>query len=577
MLTLLIMQSTKCQNSPRLNPSSVEKSTQKGFIVDYKMNKAVILMLGLLFQSSLGFERLGVSRIAVWDSRKTHLQQQRFRLSRASMFGEGLAEKLGSIVELVSGQSTITEANIEDTLKEVRTILIDADVNLQVTNQLIEKVKTQAIGMQVNADQKPGEQFVSLLAAELVKTMGETQAPLAKRADGRPSVILMAGLQGAGKTTAAAKLANWALKENKDGKSFGEKVLLVAGDIYRPAAIEQLQTLGSRLGVDVYTEGQNVSPVQIARSALKKAITEGYDTVIVDTAGRQVVDEGLMDELKQIKAAVTPDETLLVVDAMTGQEAATLTAKFNEDIGITGVVLTKMDGDTRGGSALSVRGVSGKPIKFVGVGEGMGDLEPFFPERMASRILGMGDLTTLLEKAQNAMDLDKSKDLGKKMQKGTFDFNDFLAQAQAVRKLGGMGGMLKMMPGMAGKIKDDQLFEAEKKMKRCETIIGAMTAEERENPDLIAKQGGKKELVRQAVERRLDLAARASVSIEEIDSFVFEFNGMKKMMKSNLKGMDIEAMGDDGGQPVQTMAAKKQMDKQKRKLKATRGGGGGFA
>jgi signal recognition particle subunit SRP54 len=239
------------------------------------------------------------------------------------VFG-GIAEKLGSIVEFVSGQSTITEANIEDTLKEVKTVLIDADVNLQVTNTLIAKVKERAVGMKVDKDKKPGEQFISLIAAELVEIMGQAQAPLTKRSDGRPNIILMSGLQGAGKTTAAAKLASWALKQ-----SYSKKVLLVAADIYRPAAIQQLQTLGGRLEVDVYAEGQDVSPVQICRRAIAKAISEGYDTVIIDTAGRQVVDNKLMDELKQIKAAVNPDEVLLVVDAMTGQEAATLTARYN--------------------------------------------------------------------------------------------------------------------------------------------------------------------------------------------------------------------------------------------------------
>lgn len=307
----------------------------------------------------------------------------------------GLAEKLGSIVELISGQTKITEANIEATLDEVKTILLDADVNLQVTNALIGKVKDKAIGMKVESGQKPGEQFIALLAAELVEIMGQAQVPLTRRSDGRPNIILMCGLQGAGKTTACAKLVSWALRQN-----YSKKPLLVAADIYRPAAIEQLQTLGLRVGADVYTEGQGVSPVQICRRAVAKAIAEGYDTVIVDTAGRQAIDDKLMDELRQIKAAVTPDETLLVVDAMTGQEAATLTSKYNQDIGITGAILTKMDGDTRGGAALSVRGVSGKPIKFIGVGEGLEDLEPFFPERIASRILGMGDLATLLEKAQ---------------------------------------------------------------------------------------------------------------------------------------------------------------------------------
>lgn len=485
---------------------------------------------------------------------------------------QGIAEKMGGIVELISGQTTITEENIEDTLKEVKTILVDADVNLQVTNSLISKVKDRAIGMTVEEGQKPGEQFISLIASELVNTMGEEQAPLKKRTDGRPNIILMSGLQGAGKTTAAAKLANWAMKGD-----YAEKVLLVAADIYRPAAIDQLQTLGARLSIDVYSEGQDVSPVQICRNSLKKAIDEKYDTIIVDTAGRQVVDENLMDELKQIKNAITPDETLLVVDAMTGQEAATLTAKFNEDIGITGAILTKMDGDTRGGSALSVRGVSGKPIKFVGVGEGVDDLEPFYPERMASRILGMGDVATLLEKAESAMDLQKATNIGKKMQKGAFDFNDFLQQSQAVKQIGGMGGMLKMIPGMAGKISDEQLFEAEKRLKRCENIIGAMTTEERENPDLITKQGGKKELVRDALDRRISLAERAGVQVDEIDGFVMEFNGMKKMMMKNLKGMDIDSMGENPDTPMQTMASKKKQQKKDRKLKPTRGGGGGFS
>ena len=333
--------------------------------------------------------------IGAFHRTPTSITRYSRHLTSLNMVFGGIASKFGSLVELVSGQGKITEANIEDTLKEVKTILIDADVNLQVTNSLIAKVKERAVGMVVAEGQKPGEQFISLLAAELVETMGQAQVPLTRRSDGRPNIILMCGLQGAGKTTATAKLANWATKQ-----SYSKKTLLVAADIYRPAAIEQLQQLGARLSIDVYTEGQGVSPVKICRNAIAKAIAEGYEAVIVDTAGRQVIDAQLMDELKQIKAAVQPDETLLVVDAMTGQEAATLTARFNDDIGITGAILTKMDGDTRGGSALSVRGVSGKPIKFVGVGEGMDDLEPFYPERMATRILGMGDVTTLLEKAQ---------------------------------------------------------------------------------------------------------------------------------------------------------------------------------
>ena len=483
----------------------------------------------------------------------------------------GISEKLGGLVEVLSGQEVITEANIEDTLKEVKSILIDSDVNLQVTNALIGKVKQEAIGMKVDPKQNPGEQFISLLAAELVETMGKEQAPLTKRTDGRANVLLMAGLQGAGKTTAVAKLANWAKKQE-----YAQKILLVAGDVYRPAAIEQLQTLGKRLEIEVYTEGQDANPVSISRAAMKKANAEGFDLVIIDTAGRQVVDDKLMTELKDIKTAVTPDEVLLVVDAMTGQEAATLTARFNSDIGITGAILTKMDGDTRGGSALSVRGVSGKPIKFVGVGEGMDDLEPFYPERMASRILGMGDVATLLEKAKGAFDQDKAAKLGRKMQKGDFDFNDFLLQAQSLKKLGGMGGMLKMMPGMSGKISDEQLFEAEKRLKRCELIIGSMTEEERSDPELLCKQGGKKEMVQAAAFRRQELASRCDTDVKDIEKFIFEFVGMRSMMRKNLKGMDMDAMEANPDKPMQTIDQQKAAAKASRKVKASRGGGGGF-
>eukprot|EP01036_Dinobryon_divergens_P033287 gene33287-43040_t len=473
------------------------------------------------------------------------------------------------IIELISGQTTITETNIEDTLKEVKGILIDADVNLQVTNTLIAKVKDKAIGMKVEAGKNPGEQFISLLAAELVDVMGQKQEALIKRTDGRPTSILLLGLQGAGKTTACAKLAQWAVKQK-----YGTKILLVAADVYRPAAIEQLKTLGARLNIEVYSEGVDANPVQICKRAYSKAMLEGYDTVIFDTAGRQVVDERLMDELRQIKNAVMPDEMLLVVDAMTGQEAATLTARFNKDIGISGAILTKMDGDTRGGAALSVRGVSGKPIKFVGVGEGLDDLEPFYPERMASRILGMGDIQSFMEKAQTAIDYDKAAQIGKKMQKGDFDFDDFLLQSQSVRKMGGMGGMLKMMPGMAGKITDEMLFEAEKRLKQSELIVGAMTEEERTNPDLIVRLGGKKEMVKEAADRRRALSQKAGVSLDEVDRFVLEFTNMRKMMVQQLKGMDLE--NNDPNAPMITMKEKLAQEKKNRKLKPSRGGGAGF-
>lgn len=311
----------------------------------------------------------------------------------------------------------------------MKSILIDADVNLQVANSLIQAVKEKAIGMKVAPDTKPGQQFIGLLAQELVNTMGQAETPVIKRKDGRPTVIMLLGLQGAGKTTAAAKLARQLMKQGHS-----QKVLLVAADVYRPAAVEQLQTLGERLGVTVFSadEAGVGAPVSIARRAFSKATSEQFDTIIIDTAGRQVVDKKLMDELQQIKAAVLPDEALLVVDAMTGQEAATLTAKFNEDIGITGAILTKLDGDTRGGSALSVRGVSGKPIKFIGTGEGLDDLEPFYPRRMASRILGQGDIETVMDKAISALDQQVASEMTQRMALGTFTFNDYLSHIKTL-------------------------------------------------------------------------------------------------------------------------------------------------
>jgi signal recognition particle subunit SRP54 len=422
--------------------------------------------------------------------------------------------------------------------------------------------------MKVDANTKPGEQFISLLASELVDTMGKEQAPLMKRGDGRPNVILLAGLQGAGKTTAVGKLAKWALTQK-----YSSKLLLVAADIYRPAAIEQLQTLGAKVGVDVYTEGKDVSPVQISRRALAKAIAEQYDTVIIDTAGRQIVDDRLMDELRQIKAAVTPDEVLLVVDAMIGQEAAILTSRFNDDIGITGAILTKMDGDTRGGSALSIRGVSGKPIKFVGVGEGLDDLEPFYPDRMASRILGMGDIKTFIEKAQDIYSKEQAAEVARKMQKGSFDFNDMLKQLQQVKKLGGMNALAKMIPGMANKLADEQLFEAERKTKQVELIISAMTDEERSNPDLLTRYGGKKELLMESVNRRREIAKNVGLTERDIDSFMSDFLRTRKMMSFNMKGLDINKLE---GNPDTMIPIDKEPTRRDKKLKPSRGGGSGF-
>eukprot|EP01031_Cornospumella_fuschlensis_P034531 gene34532-41811_t len=486
-------------------------------------------------------------------------------LIRRNMLGN-LAEKMLGVVELLSGVTTVTESNIEATLKEVKSILIDADVNLQVANTLIEKVKEQAIGIKVGKDTNPGQQFISLLARELVEVMGQAQAPLAKRSDNRPTVIMLLGLQGAGKTTAAGKLASYMLRNKHSSK-----ILLVAADTYRPAAIEQLQTLGSRLNVEVFTDPES-NPVQIARKAMQKAREEGFDSVVIDTAGRQVVDSKLMNELQQMKAAVIPDEALLVVDAMTGQEAATLTAKFNQDIGLTGAILTKLDGDTRGGSALSVRAVSGRPIKFIGVGEGMEDLEPFYPDRMASRILGMGDVKSLVDKISNSgIDQAEAMDATKRMIKGGFTFNDFLFQLRGLKKLGSISNVVKMIPGVAGKIDDKQLFEVEKRVKRAERIIGAMTEEEKLYPELLITlpTDPKKSLAIEADKRRRDLVGRADTSFEEVVAFLSEFRQMRDMMRNMYKNVDADAIEKD---PSLLM----DLPQKKKKEKATRGGGGGF-
>lgn len=421
--------------------------------------------------------------------------------------------------------------------------------------------------MQVVKGQKPGDQFIGLLAEELMELMGKENAPLAKRKDSRPTTILMLGLQGAGKTTATAKLAKLVLKQKHS-----EKVLLVAADTYRPAAIEQLKTLGQRLGVDVYTEDPATSnPVKIAKNAFQKAKDEGYDMVIIDTAGRQVVDDKLMQELKQIKSAILPDESLLVVDAMTGQEAATLTLKFNEEIGITGAVLTKLDGDTRGGSAVSVRAISGKPIKFIGVGEGLDDLEPFYPDRMASRVLGMGDLKTLVERAQQSMKIDDVVSITQRMQTGAFTFDDYIAQLNQVKSIGGLGAMLKMMPGGAGAVSEEMLFQAEKKIKLGEKIVTAMTPEERANPDLLAPMTFTKANMKPVSERKALLSERSGVPNDQLDSFLASFNEMRSMMRKTLKNQDLDKMRADPDAMVPLGGGKSA-----KKAKVSRGGGAGF-
>ena len=359
---------------------------------------------------------------------------------------DALADRLEEAWKKMRGQDKISESNIKDALREVRRALLEADVNLQVIKDFIAEVEQKALGAQVIAGVRPDEQFIEIVYNELLEVMGEANVPLA-RADNSPTVILMAGLQGTGKTTATAKLALYLRKENRS-------CLMVATDVYRPAAIDQLKALGKQINVPVFELGVGADPVEIARQGVEKAKADGVDTVIIDTAGRLQIDENLMGELVRIKDTVQPHEVLLVIDAMTGQEAASLTKSFHEQIGITGAVLTKMDGDTRGGAALSVRRISGQAIKFIGVGEKVEALQPFYPDRMASRILGMGDVLTLVEKARDEITLEEAEQLKDKILEARFDFSDFLKQTRMLKNMGSLGGMMKLIPGMGKMINE---------------------------------------------------------------------------------------------------------------------------
>ena len=431
------------------------------------------------------------------------------------MFDE-IADKFESAWKKLRGQDKISESNIQSAIREVRRALLEADVNLQVVKEFVEEISKQAQGADVIAGVRPDQQFIKIVYDELVKTMGEANVPLVE-ATNAPTVILMAGLQGTGKTTATAKLALHLRKLERTA-------LLVATDVYRPAAIDQLLTLGRQINVPVFEMGADADPVEIARQGLAKARELGVNTVIVDTAGRLQIDLDMMDELKRVKNAIQPDEVLLVVDAMTGQEAATLTRTFHDEIGITGAILTKMDGDTRGGAALSVRQISGQPIKFIGVGEKVEALQPFYPERMASRILGMGDVLTLVEKAQEEIDIADAEKLQEKILSAKFDFDDFLKNTRMMKNMGSFGGMLKMLPGM--KINDAQIQEAEKQLKRCESMISSMTKQERKDPDLIAKSPSRKQRIAQGSGHKL----------QDVTKLVADFQKMRTMMQQMGQG-----------------------------------------
>ncbi len=430
---------------------------------------------------------------------------------------DALADRLESAWKKIRGQDKISQSNIQEALREVRRALLEADVNLQVVKDFIAEIEAKAQGAEVISGVRPDQQFIKIVYDELLEVMGETNVPLVQ-ADKPPTIVLMAGLQGTGKTTATAKLALHLRKSNRS-------CLLVATDVYRPAAIDQLVTLGKQIDVPVFEMGSDADPVEIARQGVERGLASGVDTVIIDTAGRLQIDSDMMAELARIKATVQPDETLLVVDAMTGQEAANLTRTFHEQIGITGAILTKLDGDSRGGAALSVRRISGQPIKFVGVGEKVEALQPFYPDRMASRILGMGDVLTLVEKAQEEFDLADAEKMQEKMLSAKFDFTDFLKQMRLLKNMGSLGGIIKLIPGM-NKMSDDQLKQGETQLKRCEAMINSMTSQERRDPDLLASSPS----------RRRRIASGAGYKESDVSKLVSDFQKMRSLMQQMGQG-----------------------------------------
>ncbi|OIK13966.1 signal recognition particle protein [Bacillus sp. MUM 116] len=439
---------------------------------------------------------------------------------------EGLADRLQSTIQKIRGKGKVSEADVKEMMREVRLALLEADVNFKVVKEFVKKVSERAVGQEVLKSLTPGQQIIKIVNEELTELMGGEQSKIAV-SNRPPTVIMMVGLQGAGKTTTTGKLANLLRKK------YNRKPLLVAADIYRPAAIKQLQTLGKQLDMPVFSLGDQVSPVEIAKQAIAQAKEEHHDYVLIDTAGRLHIDEALMDELKDIKELTKPDEIFLVVDAMTGQDAVNVAQSFNETLGLTGVVLTKLDGDTRGGAALSIRAVTQTPIKFVGLGEKMDAIEPFHPERMASRILGMGDVLTLIEKAQANVDEEKAKELEQKMRTASFTLDDFLEQLGQVRKLGPLDELLKMMPG-ANKIKGlNNIQIDEKQIAHVEAIIRSMTKEEKIHPEIMNSS------------RKRRIAKGSGRTVPEINRLLKQFEDMKKMMKQ-MSGMQMKGKKKGG-------------------------------
>ena len=441
---------------------------------------------------------------------------------------DSLTEKLQNVFRNLRSKGRLTEDDVKAALKEVKMALLEADVNFKVVKSFIKDVQERAVGQDVMNGLNPGQMVIKIVNEELVKLMGSETTEIKLQPGSAMTVIMMAGLQGAGKTTTTAKLAGkYKLK--------GKKPLLVACDVYRPAAIKQLQINGEKQGVEVFSMGDKNRPADIAKAAVQHAAKNGNNIVILDTAGRLHIDEDMMAELQEIKETVEVHQTILVVDAMTGQDAVNVAGTFNDKIGIDGVIVTKLDGDTRGGAALSIKAVTGRPILYVGMGEKLSDLEQFYPDRMASRILGMGDVLTLIEKAGAELDEDKAKEMADKMKKAQFDFDDYLSSMEQMRKMGGLSSIMSMMPGLGamggkGKMPDLDSEENEKKMARMEAMILSMTPEERRNPDLLNPS------------RKHRIAKGAGVDIAEVNRMVKQFNESRKMMK-RLPGL----MGGKGG------------------------------
>ncbi|GLT90007.1 hypothetical protein SLE2022_079610 [Rubroshorea leprosula] len=465
----------------------------------------------------LSYRNLFTRELWGWvNSKSVAPRRETHNLIKAEMFGQ-LTSGLEAAWSKLKGEEALTKENIVEPMRDIRRALLEADVSLPVVRRFVQAVSDRAVGVGLIRGVRPDQQMVKIVHDELVKLMGGEVSELVFAKSG-PTVILLAGLQGVGKTTVCAKLANYLKKQCKS-------CILVAGDVQRPAAIDQLVILGEQVGVPVYTAGTEVKPSEIARQGLEEAKKKDIEVVIMDTAGRLQIDKAMMDELKEVKQVLNPTEALLVVDAMTGQEAASLVTTFNLEIGITGAILTKLDGDSRGGAALSVKEVSGRPIKLVGRGERIEDLEPFYPDRMAGRILGMGDVLSFVEKAQEVMRQEDAEELQKKIMSAKFDFNDFLKQTRAVARMGSMTRVIGMIPGM-GKVTPSQIREAEKSLKEMEAMIEAMTPEEREKPELLAE----------SPERRKRVAQDSGKTEQQVSQLVAQLFQMRVRMK-NLMGL----------------------------------------